>query len=66
MKRTVLLLFFLASATLGAYRSYAGEAAKPRVIVMTDGEVDDRCSMIRFLLHTNDMEVLAIIQTNSV
>jgi hypothetical protein len=33
---------------------------------MTDGEVDDRCSMIRFLLYTNDVELLAIIQTNSV
>jgi hypothetical protein len=66
MKKNVLLLFFLASVALGAYRSYAGETAKPRVIVMTDGEVDDRCSMIRFLLHSNDMEVLAIIQTNSV
>ena len=39
---------------------------KPRVIAMTDGEVDDRCSMVRFLLYTNDIELLAIIQTNSV
>ena len=41
-------------------------AQKPRVIAMTDGEVDDRCSMVRFLLHTNDVELLGIIQTNSV
>jgi hypothetical protein len=39
---------------------------KPRVIAMTDGEVDDRCSMVRFLLHSNDIELLGIIQTNSV
>jgi len=39
---------------------------KARVIVMTDGEVDDRSSMIRFLLHTCDVNLLAIIQTNSV
>ena len=39
---------------------------KPRVIAMTDGEIDDQCSMIRFLLHANDMEVVAIIQTNSI
>jgi len=40
--------------------------SKPRVIVMTDGEIDDRSSMIRFLLYTNDVELLAIIETNSV
>ncbi|MDR1624846.1 MAG: DUF1593 domain-containing protein [Tannerellaceae bacterium] len=66
MKRILLLLFFSASVMLGAYRSYAGQMAKPRVIAMTDGEVDDQCSMIRFLLHSNDMDVAAIIQTNSV
>jgi hypothetical protein len=39
---------------------------KPRVIVMNDGEIDDRSSMVRFLLYTNNVECLAIIQTNSV
>ena len=38
---------------------------KPRVVVMTDGEVDDRCSMVHFLLYTNDLQVDAIIQSNS-
>ena len=37
----------------------------PRVIVLTDAETDDRCSMVHFLLYTNDMQVDAIIQTNS-
>lgn len=39
---------------------------KPRVIVMTDGEIDDHSSMVRFLLYTCDIELLAIIETNSV
>ncbi|HUX57316.1 MAG TPA: nucleoside hydrolase-like domain-containing protein [Bacteroidales bacterium] len=39
---------------------------KPRVIEMTDGEIDDHSSMIRFLLYTCDIELLAIIETNSV
>src|ERR1700720_1046530 len=39
---------------------------KPRVIIMTDGEVDDRSSMVRFLLYTCDINLEAIIQTNSV
>jgi hypothetical protein len=32
---------------------------------MTDGEIDDHSSMIRFLLYTCDVEVKAIIETNS-
>ncbi len=43
-----------------------GQASKPRVIAMTDAEIDDRSSMVRFLLYTNDIELVAIIQTNSV
>ena len=39
---------------------------KPRVIVMTDGEIDDQSSMIRFLLYTSDFDVEAIIETNSI
>jgi len=39
---------------------------KPKVIVMTDGEIDDHSSMVRFLLYTCDIELLAIIETNSV
>ena len=39
---------------------------KSRVIVMTDGEIDDQSSMIRFLLYTCDFDVEAIIETNSI
>lgn len=39
--------------------------SKPRVIAMTDGEIDDQSSMIRFLLYTCDIELLGIIETNS-
>jgi hypothetical protein len=42
------------------------QETKPRVVVMTDGEVDDRSSMVRFLLYTNDVDLQAIIETNSV
>lgn len=45
--------------------SVMAHSQRPRVIVMTDGEVDDRCSMVRFLLYTNEMDVAAIIETNS-
>ncbi len=38
---------------------------KPRVIVTTDGEVDDRSSMIRFLLYACDFDVDGIVEVNS-
>ena len=42
-----------------------GLTAKPRVIATTDGEVDDRSSMIRFLLYTCDFDVAGIVEVNS-
>ncbi|MBC7826595.1 MAG: DUF1593 domain-containing protein [Chitinophagaceae bacterium] len=44
----------------------AQKEARPRVIAMTDGEIDDHSSMVRFLLYTCDINLLAIIETNSV
>lgn len=41
------------------------EQPRPRVIVTTDGEIDDRCSMIRFLLYANEFEVEALIYSSS-
>lgn len=40
-------------------------ADRPRVIVTTDGEADDRCSMIRFLLTCNDFQVEGIVNSSS-
>jgi hypothetical protein len=45
--------------------STATELPKTRVIAMTDGEGDDRASMVRFLFYANEMDIEAIIQTNS-
>ena len=59
------LSVFMLLLLLGSAEIFSQDT-KPRVIVMTDGEVDDRSSMIRFLLYTNDVELLAIIETNSV
>ena len=38
---------------------------RPRVIVTTDGEVDDECSLVRFLLYCNEWDVEAIITSSS-
>jgi len=39
---------------------------KPRVIATTDGEIDDQCSMIRFLMYTNEWDVEGIIFSSSI
>jgi hypothetical protein len=46
-------LIFLFSILI-SFTAFAQET-KPRVIVLTDGEVDDQSSMIRFLLYANDL-----------
>lgn len=38
---------------------------KPRVVVTSDGEIDDQCSMIRFMLYTNEWDVEGIITSSS-
>ena len=38
---------------------------KPRVIATTDGEIDDRCSMVRFLLYANEWDIEGIIHSSS-
>jgi Protein of unknown function (DUF1593) len=43
----------------------ADSLQKPRVIATTDGEVDDRSSMIRFLLYACDFDVAGIVEVNS-
>lgn len=40
-------------------------AERPRVLVTTDGEIDDECSMVRFLLYTNEWDVEGIINSSS-
>jgi len=43
----------------------ATQVRRPRVIVTTDGEADDRCSMVRFLLTCNEFEVEGIVNSSS-
>jgi acetyl esterase/lipase len=38
---------------------------KPRIIVTSDGEIDDQCSMIRFLLYANEWDIKGIITSSS-
>jgi inosine-uridine nucleoside N-ribohydrolase len=45
--------------------SWKMPAERPRIIVTTDGESDDKCSFVRFLLYTTDFDVEGLIYTNS-
>src|SRR5664279_1063288 len=71
--RRALALVLLAAATAviteraDAFQGprYPNVKTRPRVIVTTDGEIDDRCSMIRFLLYANEFEVEALIYNSS-
>nr|WP_184021321.1 nucleoside hydrolase-like domain-containing protein [Haloferula luteola] len=38
---------------------------KPRVLVTSDGEIDDECSMVRFLLYANEWDIEGIITSSS-
>ena len=55
-------LFFILSTN---YSPIIGQKNKPRVIVTTDGEADDRASMVRFLLTCNEFDVEGIINSSS-
>ena len=67
----VLLLFTVALNACSNKNTKVSKTAdtpnktKPRVIVLTDAEIDDQCSMIRFLLYTNEWDVDGIITTSS-
>ncbi|WP_146451166.1 nucleoside hydrolase-like domain-containing protein [Bythopirellula polymerisocia] len=58
----VLLAFQL---TLAATTAAETKPSKPRVIVTSDGEIDDECSMVRFLLYANEWDIEGIITSSS-
>lgn len=58
-------LLILAAACGVAAPAQQTASARPRVIVTTDGEADDRCSMVRFLLTANEFDVEAIVNSSS-
>ena len=41
------------------------KAEKTRVIVTSDGEIDDECSMVRFLLYANEWDIEGIVTSSS-
>ncbi len=70
-KAAALLLTLTLAPTIGGHAQqpapppFAQPPARPRVIVTTDGEIDDRDSMIRFLLYANEFDIEALIYNAS-
>ena len=63
MRRAFALFALIAVALLSG--SAAAQAAKPRVILTQDGEVDDMDSFIRYLYYANEFDTAGIIYTSS-
>lgn len=61
-RRLALLLLSIVGLGVGAVPAAAD---KPRVIVTSDAEIDDQCSLVRFLLYANEWDIGGIITTSS-
>lgn len=60
MRRGIKVLVLLLTAL-----SFVHAEPKARVVATTDGEDDDKCSMVRFLYYANEMDIEGIVYTNS-
>jgi len=52
-------------AAEGFFTPVPPAGARPRIIATTDGEIDDRCSMVRFLMYANEWDIEGIIYCSS-
>ena len=59
-RRLAAMLTLVCCATL-----LLAQSTKPRIIVLTDSEVDDRCSMVHLLLCADCVDIAGLIQTSS-
>lgn len=64
MKKLIQLCFITAALFIGYDEVYC-QTSKPRIIVTSDGEIDDECSMVRFLLYANEWDIEGIITSSS-
>lgn len=62
MKRLITSFLFCVLIS-GAYAQK--NSSKTRVIITTDGEIDDECSMVRCLLYANEWDIEGIITSSS-
>ena len=63
MKKQILMCFLFLFYIGMAFPQ--NKEAKPRIIVTSDGEIDDKCSMVRFLLYANEFDIEGIVTSSS-
>ena len=62
MKIGISIFFLLVIINIG---NVSGRKSLPRVIITSDGEVDDKSSFIRYLMYCNHFKTEGVIYTNS-
>ena len=67
MNFTRIILLGLVFITIQAFGGQKEKTniLKPRVIVTSDGEIDDECSMVRFLLYASEWDIEGIVTSSS-
>lgn len=60
----ILITMLTSCSTLNKPNPSTAES-KARLIVTSDGEIDDECSMVRFLLYANEWDVEGIVTSSS-
>ena len=61
----LVLLFGLLIPVGQAFSQPVKPAEKTRVIITSDGEIDDECSLVRFLLYANEWDIEGIVTSSS-
>ncbi len=65
LKKLILAVLTIIFVPAIAGQNQNKEILKPRIIVTSDGEIDDECSMVRFLLYANEWDIEGIITSSS-
>ncbi|MCC5930281.1 MAG: DUF1593 domain-containing protein [Cyclobacteriaceae bacterium] len=65
MKKILGLMFFVLAFLAGCKTSDTLEEGKPRILITTDGEVDDMNGFLRFLLYSNEFDIQGLVYSSS-
>ena len=65
MRSILSILFFVSCIFIGCNTSIEPDDVKPRIIITTDGEVDDMNGFIRFLLFSNEFDIEGLVYSSS-
>jgi hypothetical protein len=65
--KSVFLIVILVTISISCFSNSNKSTAndKPRIIVTSDGEIDDECSIVRFLLYANEFKIEGIVTSSS-